>query len=247
MKRRTHGVVDDEADLALPNWAGVIPLSVTAGAGIPDSGVTVAPPVYVPTETPWRQPPTLRGAHVAIEPLDLAHAGELFAALADAEVWEHNPARRPASVAEHAQIIAAGLADPGRVPLLIRDAVTGEAIGTSSYYGINETNETIAIGYTQFARARWRTAANTESKLLMMAHAFDTLGAGRVEWHTDVRNTRSQAAIERLGATREGVLRRHKRRSDGTWRDTVQYAMTVDEWPTARNRLAARLAAGNTG
>src|SRR5262249_4338500 len=139
-----------------------------------------------------------------------------------------NPVRRPASAAEHAEIIAAGLADPNRVPMLVRDATTGAAIGTSSYYGVNEATETIAIGYTQYARARWRTAVNTETKLLMMAHAFDTLGAGRVEWHTDIHNTRSQAAIERLGATREGVLRRHKRRADGTWRDTVQYAMTVD-------------------
>jgi RimJ/RimL family protein N-acetyltransferase len=76
----------------------------------------------------------------------------------------------------------------------------------------------------------------------MMGHAFDTLGAARVVWHTDIYNERSQAAIERLGATREGVLRKHRIRKDGSWRDSVQYAMTDDDWPAAQARLAARLA-----
>ncbi|HEY2792690.1 MAG TPA: GNAT family protein, partial [Micromonosporaceae bacterium] len=129
---------------------------------------------------------------------------------------------------------------------IIRDASTGAATGTTSYYGISEFNETVAIGHTQVARDRWRTAVNTEAKLLLLTRAFETLGAGRVEWHTDDRNERSQAAIARLGAQREGVLRRHKRRADGTWRDTVQYAMTIDDWPAAKKRLVERLAAGNT-
>ena len=90
-------------------------------------------------------------------------------------------------------------------------------------------------------RPWWRTGVNTEAKLLLLGRAFDTLGAVRVDWHTDIRNIRSQAAIERLGATREGVLRLHRQRPDGTWRDTVQYAMTVDEWPNAQARLRERL------
>lgn len=91
------------------------------------------------------------------------------------------------------------------------------------------------------ARDRWRTGVNTESKLLLMARAFEELGAVRVEWHTDSCNERSQRAIERLGATREGVLRRHRLRPDGTWRDTVLYSMTDAEWPSAQQRLRDKL------
>jgi RimJ/RimL family protein N-acetyltransferase len=104
------------------------------------------------------------------------------------------------------------------------------------------------IGHTWLGQRWWRTGHNTEAKLLLLSHAFETLGAVRVVFHTDLRNTRSQGAIERLGAVREGVLRKHRRRWDGSWRDTVQYAMVDDEWPAAKEtlatRLAARLAAG---
>ena len=101
---------------------------------------------------------------------------------------------------------------------------------------------TLAIGHTWLGRRWWRTGHNTESKLLLLTYAFDDLGAARVVWHTDIRNTRSQEAIARLGATREGVLRKHRIRRDGSWRDTVQYAMTDDDWPAVRDRLTARLA-----
>ena len=99
----------------------------------------------------------------------------------------------------------------------------------------------MGIGHTFLGRPWWRTGINTEAKLLLLSRAFDDLGAVRVAWHTDIRNVRSQAAIERLGATREGVLRMHRQRPDGSWRDTVQYAMTVDEWPKAQARLRERL------
>ena len=99
----------------------------------------------------------------------------------------------------------------------------------------------VAIGHTWLGRRWWRTAANTESKLLMLTHAFDVLGAVRVVWHTDIYNERSQAAIERLGATKEGVLRKHRIRRDGSWRDTVQYCMTDDDWSACRDRLRAGL------
>ena len=114
--------------------------------------------------------------------------------------------------------------------------------GTSSYYDIVPAVRTIAIGHTWLGRRWWRTGHNTESKLLMLTHAFDTLGAARVVWHTDIHNARSQAAIARLGATREGELRKHRIRRDGSWRTTVQYSMTDDDWPAARERLADRLA-----
>jgi RimJ/RimL family protein N-acetyltransferase len=123
------------------------------------------------------------------------------------------------------------------------DAGTGEFIGTTSYYDIVPAVRTIAIGHTWLGRPWWRTGHNTESKLLLLSHAFEALGVARVVWHTDIRNVRSQDAIARLGALREGVLRKHRIRLDGTWRDTVQYCMTDDDWPQARDYLADRLTA----
>jgi RimJ/RimL family protein N-acetyltransferase len=102
----------------------------------------------------------------------------------------------------------------------------------------------VHIGSTQLGRRWWRTGVNTEAKLLLMTRAFEELGAVRVEWQTDNLNLRSQAAIERLGATKEGVFRRHKPRADGSWRDSVFYAMTDDEWPVAKKRMVERLGRG---
>jgi RimJ/RimL family protein N-acetyltransferase len=127
------------------------------------------------------------------------------------------------------------------VPFVQRSAGTGEIIGTTSYYAVDDVNRAVAIGWTTLGRAWWRTGVNTESKLLMLRRAFDDLGAVRVEWHTDLLNERSQRAIERLGAVREGIMRRHKLRANGTWRDTVTYSMTDTEWPNAQIRLANML------
>jgi RimJ/RimL family protein N-acetyltransferase len=124
------------------------------------------------------------------------------------------------------------------------DVATGDFAGSSSYYDVHPATRTIAIGHTWLGKRWWRTGHNTESKLLMLTHAFDALGAARVVWHTDIHNERSQAAIERLGAVREGELRKHRIRRDGSWRTTVQYSMTDDDWPAARDRLAKRLAQG---
>jgi RimJ/RimL family protein N-acetyltransferase len=143
-----------------------------------------------------------------------------------------------------AAIVADALADPARVPFLQRETATGKIIGTTSYYGMNEVSRSTAIGHTMIGRAWWRTGVNTESKLMLLRHAFDALGALRVEWHTDIRNERSQNAIARLGAQREGIMRAHRRRADGSQRDTVLYSMIADEWPAARDRLAAALEAG---
>ena len=127
------------------------------------------------------------------------------------------------------------------------DAASGRAIGMTTFYEIGASLRTVAIGHTWLGRPYWRQGHNppqaggapTEAKLLLLTRAFDDLGCVRVVWQTDVRNERSQAAITRLGAAREGLLRKHRRRPDGSWRDTVAYAMLNDEWPTARARLAA--------
>jgi RimJ/RimL family protein N-acetyltransferase len=121
------------------------------------------------------------------------------------------------------------------------DQLTGGAIGWTAFHEISTADERLEIGWTWYGRAHWRTAVNTECKLLLMTHAFEDLGMGRVQWRTDILNTRSQQAIARLGAQREGVFRRHRRRPDGTWRDSVFYSLLIDEWPDAKRRLTARL------
>lgn len=247
-KVRAGAPSDDPEDLTLPHWAGVVPLVLTRGLPVPAEAQEVPLPAYLrPERETWRRPVALRGRHIVLEPLDHAHAPELFTALDDAEVWAHLTSPRPASAREMAEIVAAALADPERVPFVQREAATGRVVGSTSYYGVSPVQRGLAIGYTMVGRPWWRTAVNTESKLLMLRHAFDTLGALRVEWHTDVRNERSQRAIERLGAQREGIMRSHRRRADGSQRDTVLYSMIADEWPAARERLGAALENGGTG
>ncbi|MEV6690761.1 bifunctional pyridoxamine 5'-phosphate oxidase family protein/GNAT family N-acetyltransferase [Micromonospora sp. NPDC051196] len=247
VRARAGGVVDEPADYALPHWAGVVPLRLTAGLPEPDAGVAVPVPDYLrPARTAWHEPVALRGEHVLLEPLDLAHADDLFAATADPQVWQHLGARQPVAVDELTAAIRAYLAAGRRgeqVPWVQRCAVTGAVVGTTSYYEIDPERRSVAIGHTILGRPWWRTGINTEAKLLLLDRAFGELGAVRVVWHTDIRNERSQRAIERLGATREGVLRKHRLRPDGSWRDTVQYSMTVEEWPNAQVRLRERLRA----
>jgi RimJ/RimL family protein N-acetyltransferase/nitroimidazol reductase NimA-like FMN-containing flavoprotein (pyridoxamine 5'-phosphate oxidase superfamily) len=244
VKSRTGGPVDDLEDHALPHWAGVLPLRLTAGEPIPADGMTSPVPRYLrEPATVWHTAPSLRGRHVDVDPLDLSHVDGLFAALDDPEVWPWLTSARPSTPDDLAAIVRRALADAGRVAMVQRDPATGEILGSTSYYAIDPVNRAIAIGHTMLGRRWWRTAVNTETKLLLMTRAFDDLGALRVEWHVDLSNVRSQTAVERLGATREGVLRRHKKRPDGTWRDTVVFSMLNDEWPAARARLTARLSA----
>jgi N-acetyltransferase len=190
----------------------------------------------------WYALPVLVGHKIRLEPLAVEHAeGYLQACEPDGEeVFRWLASRPPKSVDDARDQILAALAGRARGERLAYaqiDTQTGEFAGTTSYYGVDPALRTISIGHTWLGRRWWRTGHNTESKLLLMSHAFDTLGAARVVWHTDIHNARSQAAIERLGATKEGVLRKHRIRKDGSWRDSVQYAMTDDDWPAARARL----------
>jgi RimJ/RimL family protein N-acetyltransferase/nitroimidazol reductase NimA-like FMN-containing flavoprotein (pyridoxamine 5'-phosphate oxidase superfamily) len=247
VKARVGGVVEDDEDLALPHWAGVLPLRLVPGVPEPDTGVAVPTPDYLrPPRSPWLTAAPMRGEHVILEPLDLSHVDGLYAATADAEVWRHLNVRQPHDRDELAAIVADALRAAGRgerVPWVQRCAATGEVVGSTSYYEVDEASRSVAIGYTYLGRAWWRTGVNTEAKLLLLTRAFDEVGAVRVVWHTDLRNERSQRAIERLGGRREGVLRMHRQRPDGSWRDTVQYSMTVDEWPEAQRTLRKRLRA----
>jgi RimJ/RimL family protein N-acetyltransferase len=197
----------------------------------------------------WYTLPVLTGSLIRLEPLAVEHAAGYLAAAgtrADAdEVFRWLSVAAPATVSDAAAQIAAACSARARGERFAYaqiDVRTGELAGSTSLYEVFPAVRTLAIGFTWLGKRWWRTGHNTESKLLLLRHAFDVLGCVRVVWHTDIRNERSQAAITRLGATREGVLRKHRLRRDGTWRDTVQYAMTDDDWPTVRDRLAARLA-----
>ena len=121
------------------------------------------------------------------------------------------------------------------------DETNGEVIGSTSYHDILVNVGRLEIGYTWYAQSRWRSAVNTTCKYLLLCHAFDTLGAETVGWRTDITNTRSQAAIERLGAKKDGIIRGQAARRDGSIRDTVFYSMTRAEWPAAKTRLQQKL------
>jgi len=197
----------------------------------------------------WYALPVLSGRLIRLEPLALEHAPGYLAAAGPAddaaEVFRWMFPAAPQTVADaegHILTARAARARGERFAYAQLDAGTGEVAGTTSYYDVDPATRAIAVGHTWLGRRWWRTGHNTESKLLMLTHAFDTLGAARVVWHTDLNNTRSQETIARLGATREGVLRKHRIRRDGSWRDTVQYAMLDDDWPAVRARLIARLA-----
>jgi RimJ/RimL family protein N-acetyltransferase len=197
----------------------------------------------------WYALPVLTGRMIRLEPLALEHAPGYLAAAGTgddaAEVFRWLYPAAPRTVPDAEADILTALAARARAERFAYaqfDVATGEFAGTSSYYGVDPAVRTLGIGYTWLGKRWWRTGRNTESKLLMLTHAFDTLGAARVVWHTDVYNVRSQDAIARLGATREGELRKHRIRRDGSWRTTVQYAMTDDDWPTVRDRLTDRLA-----
>jgi RimJ/RimL family protein N-acetyltransferase len=198
----------------------------------------------------WYTQPILTGRLIRLEPLTIEHAAGYLASAGsgpdadDVFRWMYGAAPRTLDDAR-AQIAAAlaARARGERLPYAQIDAGTGDFAGTSSYYEVSPAVRAIAIGHTWLGRRWWRAGHNTESKLLMLTHAFDVLGAARVVWHTDIHNERSQRAIERLGATREGELRKHRIRRDGSWRTTVQYSMTDDDWPAARGFLTSRMTA----
>jgi RimJ/RimL family protein N-acetyltransferase len=191
----------------------------------------------------WFAPATLTGASLTLAPMRLTDAADYLAALGNPEdaaaVVAHLTFARPDDKQTVRAIIGAALADTTRIPYVQRLTATGEMVGTTSFYEVIPAVRAIAIGHTWIGRRFWRTGVNTESKLIMLTRAFEGLGAERVVWHTDIRNVRSQAAIERLGAQKEGILRHHRIRPDGSWRDTVQYSMLRSEWPTAKQRLAS--------
>ena len=191
-------------------------------------------------------PVTLRGRHVTLEPLDERHAPGIFEAMQDEEVCRYLAWPPPAALDETRAFIrdVRDLMDRGQCVAFAQVwSATGAAIGSTRYLDIRPKDRQLEIGSTFLRRGYWRTPANTEAKYLLLRHAFESLGCVRVALKTDGRNTRSQAAIERLGAVREGVLRKHMN-VRGFQRDTVYFSILETEWPAVKARLEARLAAG---
>lgn len=188
----------------------------------------------------WLEAATLVGERVTLAPLALEHApGLLVAADDDAVFTRWHTLARPTTVDAARAMVQGYLVRDGHVSWV--QLVDGVPAGVTTYYDVVPAQRTVAIGSTWLSRRHQRTGVNTEAKLLLLTRAFETLGCVRVVWHTDVLNLQSQNAITGLGAHQEGVLRKHRLRRDGTWRDTVQYAMTDDDWPAARAALHARL------
>jgi RimJ/RimL family protein N-acetyltransferase len=185
------------------------------------------------------QPVTLVENGVQLEPLGLEHEEGLKAAAADGELWT----LRVTSVPEPEQTwtyIETALkmrAEGSRFAFVVRNLASGRILGTTSYHDILPAVQRVEIGYTWYAQSVQRTHVNTTCKLLMLRHAFETLGCRVVGWRTDNFNFASQRAIERLGAKKDGVIRGQALRRDGTIRDTVMYSMAAGEWPEAKAQL----------
>jgi RimJ/RimL family protein N-acetyltransferase len=207
---------------------------------------------------------SLVGRYVRLDRASLADAPELFVALDDERVWAAGygggPSGRPRDVAAMSRILRTAVdaaARRQRQAYIVRmtdepevagagtraagASPAGIVVGTTSLGDWDLVNERAHIGWTAYGPAWWGGNVNAECKLLMLGHAFEDCGFGRVKLQTDALNERSQAAIARLGATREGVLRRHQKRADGTFRDTVVYSVLREEWPEVRAALLARL------
>ena len=190
-------------------------------------------------------PRSLGNNVVQLDPLQQSDAPELFRAFDDAQVWAGGwgggPAARPDSSAGMSEVVAK-LISSGSA-WAVCDAQSRKIIGTASLLDVDLTNERCMFGGAAYSPDVWGSPVNAATNLALLGHAFEDCGFGRVMLQTDVLNTRMSGAIEKLGATSEGVLRRHKRRADGTFRDSAVFSILADEWPEVRSRLTARVGA----
>lgn len=188
-------------------------------------------------------PVTLTGRHVRLEPLAAEHGAALERNGAEAEIWRWMPFRNAEARESVRQWCATvgGMQTRGEAAAFaIIEGATGEAVGGTALFDYAEAHKRVEIGYTWHTPRVWRSAVNTESKFLLLRHAFETLEMNRVQLKTDARNERSQAAIARLGAVREGVLRAHMVMPDGWVRDTVMFSIVAREWPAVKAGLEAK-------
>ena len=188
-------------------------------------------------------PVTLERDGVRLEPLTPAHETALIEAAGDGQLWNlwYTTVPFPDAMAAYIATALQGQRDGHMLPWAVRDQASGEIIGSTRYHDIVPAIDRVEIGYTWYRESRQRTAVNRTCKLLLLAHAFDTLGCAVVGLRTDNFNVRSQKAIEGIGAKKDGVLRHHQARRDGTVRDSVMYSILKEEWRDVRRHLELRL------
>ena len=191
-----------------------------------------APPRFV-------APVTLRGAHATLEPLEAVHAPDIARAVTDGELWRlwYTSVPAPERVGDWLATALDMRDRQGAMPFVVRANATGEVVGSTRYFNVDATHRRLEIGHTWYARRVQRTAINTECKLLLLRHAFESLGCIAVEFRTHWFNHASRAAIARLGAKQDGVLRNHQLMPDGSRRDTVVFSIVDGEWPAVRRHL----------
>jgi N-acetyltransferase len=197
----------------------------------------------------WLSPVTLRGSHVSLEPLSCDHHDDLVEAVTDGELWNLWYTSVPKPDGVHAEIerrLNLQKQD-AMLPFAVIENVTNKAVGMTNYTNVDCQNRRLEIGGTWYRKRVQRSAINTECKLLLLSHAFESLNCIAVEFRTHFFNQRSRRAIERLGAKFDGVLRNHLIGADGTIRDTCVYSIIASEWPTVKVHLCSLLKAAKSG
>jgi RimJ/RimL family protein N-acetyltransferase len=188
-------------------------------------------------------PVTLEGHGVRLEPLTLEHEAGIRAAASDGKLWElwYTSVPAPDEVASYITSANEGMAAGHMLPWAVRDVASGDVLGSTRYHDIVPAVDRVEIGYTFYAQRAQRSHVNTACKLLLLTHAFETVGCEVVGLRTDNFNFRSQRAIERIGAKRDGIIRRHHPRRDGTARDTYIYSILAGEWGDVKRHLGTRM------
>jgi N-acetyltransferase len=186
---------------------------------------------------------TLEGNAVKLVPMEPSQLDGLWEAGQNQSIWEFTSSK-VRSKDEMKMVIESAMAEREKgtqIPFVVLDKKTGKIVGSSRFLDISDAHKTLEVGWTWYSPDYWRTRVNTQTKLLMLQHAFEKIGVNRVQFCTDSRNVRSQAAIERLGAQREGVLRKHRIIADGYVRDTVVFSILKEEWPQIHSGLQGKL------
>ncbi len=188
------------------------------------------------------EPVTLAGELVTLEPLEREHEDALRRAASDGELWRlwFTSVPAPDAVAQYIDV-ALGMRDKGGMPFVVREKASGQVIGCTRYFNVEAEHRRLEIGYTWYAKRVQRTAVNTEAKLLLLTHAFETLRCIAVEFRTSWFNQPSRTAIARLGAKQDGVLRNHQITPEGVYRDTVVFSILESEWPSVKHHLRFEL------
>lgn len=191
----------------------------------------------------WIEPVALTSSKVVLEPLAFEHASGLSEAVKDGVLWKlwftNIPA--PEKVDEYIKTALDLRENAGWMPFIVREKVSNKIIGSTRYCNVDEVNQRLEIGYTWYSESYQRTAVNTECKYLLLSHAFEKLDAIAVEFRTHWHNLKSRAAIARLGAKQDGVLRNHQRSADGIYRDTVVFSIIDQEWSAVKRALEFKL------